>query len=226
MGTTPIRVLVVDDQHLVRRGIARLLDLDPAVEVVGEADDGDDALEMIALLMPQVVLVDARMPRMNGVELVEHLTDRYPTIAAIVLTTFDDEEYVLGGLRAGARGYLLKDTSPEDLVDAIGRVHHGETVLGGAIAARVVSELRRPTTHPEERGARSDGLTDREVEVLGLLGTGATNEEIAERLFIGLGTTRNHVSSILRKLGLRHRTEAALYAIEQQAKGKASPQRG
>lgn len=220
MATTAIRVLVVDDQHLVRRGIARLLDLDPAVEVVGEADGGDEALEMIALLMPQVVLVDARMPRMNGVELVERVTERHPAVSSIVLTTFDDEEYVLGGLRAGARGYLLKDTSPEDLVDAIRRVHRGETVLGGAIAARVVSELRRSSTPREDR---ADGLTEREVEVLGLLGQGATNEDIAERLFIGLGTTRNHVSSILRKLGLRHRTEAALYAIEQRGAGGASP---
>lgn len=209
-----IRVMVVDDQHLVRRGIARLLDLDAAIDVVAEAADGLEALEQIPLLLPDVVLVDARMPRMNGIELVGKLTAAYPSITAIVLTTFDDEEYVLGGLRAGARGYLLKDASPEDLVDAIVRAHRGETVLGGAITARVVSELRRSSEPWQARHPRPDGLTEREVEVLRLLGQGATNEEIADQLFIGSGTARNHVSSILRKLGLRHRTEAALYAVE------------
>lgn len=208
----PVRVLVADDQVLVRRGIAELLEIEEGVEVVGEAKDGVDALGKIPLLRPEVVLVDARMPRMDGVELIGRLSREHPEVAAIVLTTFDDDEYVFGGLGAGAKGYLLKDTPPEELVSAIAKAARGETVLGGPILARVVSELKRPP-----RGEASNPgkvLSGRESEVVRLVGLGSTNAEIARALYISEGTARNHVSKILRKLGLRDRTKLAIWASQ------------
>lgn len=213
MNEGPVRVLIVDDQALVRRGLAKLLEIEEAVEVVGEAADGEAALRLLPSAKPDVALVDARMPLMNGVELVRRLSEDYPRVAAIILTTFDDDEYVFGGLKAGAKGYLLKDTPPEELVSAIEKAHRGETVLGGQIAARVVAELGRTsgTTGPAGRGP---GLSEREAEVVGLVGRGATNAEISRALYISEGTARNHVSKILRKLGLRDRTQLAIYAVE------------
>jgi DNA-binding NarL/FixJ family response regulator len=209
----PVRVLIVDDQALVRRGLARLLEIEDAVDVVGEARDGVEALDLLPSASPDVALVDARMPHMDGVELVRHLTAEHPGVAAIILTTFDDDEYVFGGLSAGARGYLLKDTPPEELVAAIEKAHRGETVLGGQIAARVVAELaRRPRTAGP--ASRALDLSKRESDVAALVGTGATNAEIARDLYISEGTARNHVSKILRKLGLRDRTQLAIWAAK------------
>ncbi len=224
-GPGPVRVLIVDDQALVRRGLAKLLEIEGAVEVVGEARDGVEALEVMASARPDVVLVDARMPRMDGVELVGRLAEGYPRVAAIILTTFDDDEYVFGGLGAGARGYLLKDTPPEELVSAIEKASRGETVLGGPVAARVVGELRRTS---EAGAAREPGddLSEREVEVARLVGGGATNAEIASTLYITEGTTRNHVSKILRKLGLRDRTQLAIFAVERGLTGHRSLEGG
>lgn len=208
-----MRVLIVDDRALVRRGLAKLLEIEDAVEVVGEAADGTAALGLVPSARPDVALVDARMPRMDGVELVRRLSEEHPRVAAIILTTFDDE-YIFGGLRAGAHGYLLKDTSPEELVSAIEKAHRGETVLGGQIAARVVAELGR-TSGPQTPGDPAAELPQRETEVVALVGSGATNAEIARALYISEGTARNHVSKILRKLGLRDRTQLAIYAVEQ-----------
>lgn len=214
MKERAVRVLIVDDQALVRRGLAKLLEIEDAVEVVGEAADGMAALGLVSSARPDVALVDARMPRMDGVELVRRLSEEHPRVAAIILTTFDDDEYIFGGLRAGARGYLLKDTSPEELVSAIEKAHRGETVLGGQIAARVVAELGR-TSGPQAPGDSAAELSQRETEVVALVGSGATNAEIARALYISEGTARNHVSKILRKLGLRDRTQLAIYAVEQ-----------
>lgn len=214
---SPVRVLVVDDQVYVREGLKTLLEMEEAVEVVGEARDGVEALRQVALLGPDVALVDARMPRMDGIELIECLSEEHPEVACIVLTTFDEDELVFGGLRAGARGYLLKDTPPEELVAAIGRVSRGEDVLGAPVLSRVISKLRRtpePLADPRSQERDAVALSDREAEVLGLVGRGATNKEIAEKLYIAEGTAKNHVHKILRKLGLRDRTEAALYAAE------------
>lgn len=213
MKERPVRVLIVDDQALVRRGLAKLLEIEDAVEVVGEAVDGVDALRLLPSARPDVALVDARMPRMDGVELVRRLSEKHPRVAAIILTTFDDDEYVFGGLRAGAKGYLLKDIPPEELVSAIEKAHRGETVLGGQIAARVVAELGR-TSGSTDPGSRASELSEREAEVVALVGVGATNAEIARALYISEGTARNHVSKILRKLGLRDRTQLAIYALE------------
>lgn len=215
MRKEPIRVLLVDDQVLMRRGLRKLLEVEDGIEVVGEAADGVEALRLILDTRPDVALVDARMPKMDGVELIRRLSEEHPRVAAIVLTTFDDDEYVFGGLKAGARGYLLKDTPPEELVSGIEKASRNETVLGGQIAARVVSELRR-TTDLAERPSRPEHevLSGREVEVAKLVGAGASNREIALRLYISEGTAKNHISKILRKLGLRDRTQLALYAVE------------
>ena len=154
MADKPVRVFVVEDQLLVRRGIVELLEPEEEVEVVGEAEDGVEALRQIPHLKPDVALVDARMPRMDGIELIRRLSEEHPRVAAIVLTTFDDDEYVFGGLRAGAKGYLLKDTSPEDLVSAIKKASRGETVLGSSVASRLVAELARSPL-PERTNQRS-----------------------------------------------------------------------
>jgi len=221
MTERAIRVVVVEDQLLVRRGLVELLELEESVEVVGEARDGVEALPEIARLEPDVVLVDARMPRMDGVELIERLAERYPDTATIILSTFDDDAYVFGGLRAGARGYLLKDTSPEDLVDAIRKAHAGELVLGGPITARLVAEVtKQPPPETATEGTGEETLTPREIEVAALVGRGATNAEIADALYITEGTARNQVSRILAKLGLRDRIQLALYAATRWPEGR------
>lgn len=210
---SPVRVMIVDDQILMRQGLGTLLGLDERVEFVGEAADGADALEKVGGLRPDVVLVDVRMPGMDGVELIGRLSAEHPSVAALALTTFEDDEYVFGGLKAGAAGYLLKDTPSDELVLAIEKVSRGETVLGGTVAARVVKELRR-LPEPQDDSGRPEALSEREAEVLKLVGAGASNREISHRLYITEGTTKNHISKILRKLDLRDRTQAALYAAE------------
>ncbi len=213
-GRRPVRVLIVEDQDIVRRGLATLLELDERVEVVGEAADGVEALREMTRLRPDVALVDVRMPRMDGVELTRRAATDHPEVAVIILTTFDDDEYVLGGLRAGAKGYLLKNVSPEELVQTIEKVDRGEPVLGGPAASRVISELKRLGDAPGRRHDPEGVLSEREIEVVALVGKGANNAEIAGALYISEGTARNQVSKILRKLGLRDRTQLAVYAAE------------
>lgn len=223
-GERPVRVLVVDDQAIVRQGLVTLLGFEDQIEVVGQARDGVEALEVLQRLgsgglEPEVVLADVRMPRMDGVELVSRLTEEHPRISALILTTFDDDEYVFGGLKAGAAGYLLKDTPSDELVPAIEKAARGETVLGGIAAAKLVARLKESTQTdaPHEKspseGTREE-LSERETEVMRLVGSGATNAEIAEALFVTEGTAKNHVYKINRKLGLRDRAQLALYAAE------------
>ena len=209
----PVRVLIVDDQALVREGLRTILDLEDDIEVVGEAADGVEALRKIPGAGPEVALVDVRMPRMNGVNLIKRLSFDYPEISAIVLTTFDDE-YIFGGLNAGAKGYLLKDTSSEELVRSIERASRGESVLGGEISTRVISELRRLSETAKMSPKNSENLTEREMEVIHLIGSGASNREISRSLHITEGTAKNYISKILKKLDLRDRTQVALYAAE------------
>lgn len=226
---TAVRVLLVDDQALMRQGLRKLLEVEDGIKVVGEAANGISALEAVLHVRPDVALVDARMPRMDGVELIRRLSADHPDIACLVLSTFDEDDYIFGALRAGARGYLLKDCSPDDLIAGIRKAHAGDTVLDGAAAARVVASLR--TQRPPAQGPGSTGqpdqassyprgefpgaklLTPRELEVVHMIVNGANNREIAARLFITEGTVKNHVSSTLRKLGLRDRTQLALHAI-------------
>lgn len=214
MSERPIRIMLVDDQVLMRRGLRKLLEIEDKVEVVDEAADGEEALRRVPESRPEVALVDARMPRMDGVQFIRRLSEDHPKVAAIVLTTFDDDEYIFGGLDAGARGYLLKDTPPEEVVAAIEKVHRGETVLGGSIAARVVSELNYKPEQPARRHEAPEPLSEREIEVAGLVGSGVSNREIARRLYISEGTAKNHVSRILKKLELKDRTQLALHAVD------------
>ena len=200
-----IKVLIVDDQHLMRAGLRKLLDIEEGIEVVAEAENGLAALQALGA-KPDVALVDARMPVMDGVELVARLNAEHPEIACLVLTTFEEDEYVFGALRAGARGYLLKDTPPDDLVAAIRKVAQGQTILGSPVAARLIAEITRPA----QGFPGADLLSARERDIAGMVGEGASNREIADRLHITEGTVKNHVSSALRKLNLRDRTQLAL----------------
>ena len=209
----PVRVLIVEDQALVRQGLRTILDLEEGIHVVGEAADGVEALERIRDLLPDVALVDVRMPRMDGIELVRRLRQEYPRVMPIFLTTFDDE-YVFEGLRAGGRGYVLKDTPSEELAATIKKVHRGEAVLGGEITSKVIEEFGRLSKAPGGHGVGSESLSERELEVLKLVASGASNREIAKTLYITEGTVKNHISNVLRKLGFRDRTQAALYAAE------------
>jgi DNA-binding NarL/FixJ family response regulator len=209
-----IRVLIVDDQTLMRQGLQTLLELQPGISVVGQAADGIAALEQVQALKPDVALVDVRMPRLDGVETTRRIRAQFQNTQVIILTTFDDDEYVFEGLRAGAMGYLLKDVSAEDLAEAIRRVAHGEALIQPSIARKVVAEFSRLQAAPPKSNQVLDVLSERELEVLQLVAQGLSNREIAERLVITEGTAKNHVSNILSKLGVRDRTQAVLKAKE------------
>ncbi|WP_066367732.1 response regulator [Herbidospora mongoliensis] len=206
MSDEPVRVLVVDDQGLIREAIASLLGVQPGITVVGTAADGHEAVEQAVAMRPDIVLMDVRMPRMDGVRAVAALRDRAPEIRVVMLTTFDDEEYVLQALRAGATGYLLKDLPARELAAAVRLAHAGVTQLDPAVTARLVAA--GGARAPEARVP----LTARELDVLRLLAGGASNREIADRLYLSEGTVKNHISRILQRLGLRDRTQAAVYA--------------
>ncbi len=218
MSESPVRVLVVDDQRLMRDGIASLLELQDSVEVVGTAGSGQEAIEMAVSLRPDVILMDVRMPGMNGVTATEQIKQQVPDCKVLMLTTFDDSEYVVAALHAGATGYLLKDIPAQDLARAVQAVHNGIYQLDPAVAGKVVASLGKPATPTtpvhEADPAKLAGLTVREIEVLRLIAQGANNREIAQALVITEGTVKNHISSILNRLGLRDRMQAAIYARE------------
>jgi DNA-binding NarL/FixJ family response regulator len=223
-----IRVLIVDDQMLLRQGFQRLLVLDSGIAVVGVAGNGEEALARIAEMerggaLPDVVLMDIRMPVMDGVQATERIGERWPSVRVLILTTFDDQEYVFKGIRAGAKGYLLKDSSAAELLDAIRVVYAGGSPLQPSVAAKLVAHLAQPDAATAQQSGASgaastlpmgEELTDREREILGYIARGASNREIGEALFITEGTVKNHVSNILGKLALRDRTQAALWARE------------
>lgn len=232
-ANAPIRVLLVDDQTLLRESFRRLLELEGGnIRVVGSAGDGHEALAVMERLAreglaPDVVLMDVRMPKMDGVQATRQLRARFPRTRVMMLTTFDDEEYVVEGVRAGATGYLLKDTSADELIEAIRAVHRGEAPLQPSVAAKLVARVARSTeaTAPAATpataapaaaipGLPGTELTEREREILALIALGESNREIGETLFITEGTVKNHVSNILSKLALRDRTQAALWARE------------
>jgi NarL family two-component system response regulator LiaR len=206
-----IRVLIADDQPVVRQGLRTFLDLQDDVEVVGEAEDGERALEAVAALAPDVVLMDLVMPRLGGVAAIERLRALASPARVIVLTSFLDEDKVLPAVRAGAAGYLLKDVEPAELVRAIRTVDGGEALLHPAVAARVLRELAAD----DDRARRHDLLTPREREVLALLARGRANKAIAFELGVAEKTVKTHVGNILGKLGLSDRTQAALYAVRE-----------
>jgi DNA-binding NarL/FixJ family response regulator len=216
-----IRVLLVDDQMLIRQGIRMLLGTESGIEVAGEAGNGREALDLVASLHPDVVLMDIRMPEMDGVSATHEIHNRWPEIGVIILTTFDDEEYIFEGLKAGARGYLLKDISSEDMAAAVRVVAAGGALIQPSITRKVLSEFTRlaapqppAATQPAWETALAETLTDRELEVLRAISRGLSNREIAESLVITEGTVKNHVSNLIAKLEVRDRTQALIKARE------------
>ena len=209
--TAPIRVLIADDHAIVRKGLRALLTTEPDIEVAGEAADGRAAVREAARLRPDVILMDLVMPEMDGIEAIRQITTQQPAARILVLTSFAADEKVFPAIKAGALGYLLKDSGPEDLVHALHQVHRGESSLHPTIARRLLQELSRPA----ERPPTPDPLTEREVAVLRLVARGHSNREIADDLAISEATVRTHVSNILGKLHLASRTQAALYALRE-----------
>jgi NarL family two-component system response regulator LiaR len=209
--TSPIRVLIADDHAILRKGIRALLSTEPDIEVVGEAGDGAEALTQAEALLPDVILMDLVMPRMDGIEATQQVTRQQPGVQVLVLTSFAADDKVFPAIKAGALGYILKDTGPDDLVRAIRQVHRGEPSLEPEIARKVLFELAQPPKQPPTL----DPLTGRELEVLRLLAQGKSNREIAKDLVLAELTVRTHVSNILGKLHLANRTQAALYALKE-----------
>ncbi len=211
-----IRLLLVDDQALFREGLRILLSVHDDLDIAGEAGNGKEAVELAADLKPDVILMDLRMPVLDGVEATRLVRQEHPQTAVIVLTTFDDDENVFEALRAGAAGYLLKDVSSEKLVEAIRAAARGESFLQPSVAAKVIAEFTRISGQPTRPEAQPlvEPLSERELEILVIMASGATNREIAEQLYIAEGTVKNHVTNILSKLGARDRTQAVVKAQE------------
>ncbi|MFI9814258.1 response regulator [Saccharothrix variisporea] len=211
-----VRVVLVDDQDLVRAGFRVILGTEDGVEVVGEARDGAEAVEVVGRLRPDVVLMDVQMPVLDGLEATRRIlgpAGADSPIKVVILTTFDREDYLFEALRAGASGFLLKNSSPEDLVDAVRVVARGDALLSPEVTRRVIARFTTPA--PDAPARRPPELTDREFEVLVHLARGASNAEIAAALYLGETTVKTHVSRILAKLGLRDRTHAVVFAYEQ-----------
>ena len=208
-----IEVCLVDDQTLVRQGIRSLLELSDSIRVIAEAGDGMQAVETIPRVKPDVVLLDMRMPGMSGLDVLNALATNNQLPPTIILTTFDDDQLVLAGLKAGARGYLLKDVSLDQLVDAVKTVAGGGSLVAPVVTQRLLSGLERMQNEFVSLD-RPDPLTDRETEILRLMAGGYSNKEIANSLGVAEGTVKNHVSNILSKLGVRDRTRAVLKAFE------------
>ncbi len=207
-----MKVLICDDQSIVRDGLAMLLKLEPDISVIGTADDGARVVEMVEKEQPDLVLMDLKMPIMNGVEATRQIRTKHPEVKVLVLTTFDNDEWVLDAIQAGASGYLLKDTPRNELVMAIRGTVTGRTYVDPSIAGKVLERVSSHQTQPAT--LITSKLTDREIEVLRLMAKGLTNKDISDRLFLSEGTVRNHVSSILEKLGVSDRTQAVVIAIQ------------
>jgi NarL family two-component system response regulator LiaR len=211
MPTSQIRVLVVDDHVIVRKGIKALLAEIDQIEVIGEAGNGQEAVAQARSLQPDVILMDLVMPDMDGIEAISRIKDSQPQVRILALTSYSTDDKIFPAIKAGAIGYLLKDSDPQDLIRAIQQVYRGEPSLHPKVAQKVLQELSMPSDRPPT----SDPLTEREVEVLALLAKGASNQEIAEQLIIAEATVRTHVSHILDKLHLANRVQAALYALRE-----------
>jgi len=210
-----VRVLLVDDQRLMREGLRTLLDLHHDLRVVGEASDGIEAEKGVAELQPNVVLMDLRMPRMDGVVATQRIKRRWPDVYILVLTTFDEDDLVFRSIEAGASGYLLKDLGSDALADAVRAASRGEAPLQPSVARKILGRLRSgaPSAPLEVESMPVETLSDRELAVLRLLGRGASNRQIAESLALTEGTVKNYISAILAKTGLHDRTQAALFAV-------------
>ncbi len=210
-----VRVLIVDDQTVVREGLAAILGTDPEIEVVGLAGNGRQALELVPEAQPDVVLMDLKMPVLNGVQATRRLRQQYPRVRVLVLTTYAADEWVLDAIAAGAAGYLLKDSRRAELLDAIKGTAQGRAYLDPSIAGRVMERAASHHSPPAPASPPAEPLTEREQQILALLARGYSNPEIAQRLHLARGTVRNYVSTILQKLGASDRTEAAVLALRQ-----------
>lgn len=208
-----IRVLIVDDHRMIRSGLRGFLEDEPGISVVGEAENGEDALARLPELTPDVVLMDLMMPGMGGIAAIGALRQSHPTLKIMALTSFADDEQLFPALEAGANGYLLKDIDPDELVAAIRAVHAGESPLDPEVAKRLLARFQRPATPPPNARPAHEPLTEREMDVLRLLTQGKSNKEIARALFIGDRTVKSHLSAIFQKLDVTDRTQAALYAV-------------
>jgi DNA-binding NarL/FixJ family response regulator len=208
------RVLIADDQALVRAGFRKLLESAPDIEVVGEAADGEEAVDQARRLLPSLVLMDIRMPRLDGIEATRRLTSDGPATRVLILTTFGLDDYVYDALRAGASGFMLKDAPPEELLAAIEVVARGDALIAPAVTRAVIEEFTRRSPAASPPAPVLDELTAREREVLQLLAQGMSNAEIAERLVVSGGTVKTHVAHLLAKLGLRDRVQAVIAAYE------------
>jgi NarL family two-component system response regulator LiaR len=206
-----IRILITDDHAVVREGLRTLIGTEPGMEVVGEAEDGFEAVQKACNLWPDVILLDMVMPRMDGLEAINEIKRECPEARILVLTSFSDDEKVFPAIKAGALGYLLKNAAPERLLNAIRDVHQGKPSMSSDIAKKLMRELQRSSELPPTE----EPLTQREMDVLRLVAQGLSNQEIAEALVLGEGTVRSHVSNILAKLHLANRTQAALYALRE-----------
>lgn len=214
---SPIRILIVDDQRLMREGLRMLLEMESDFEVVGEAADGQAAVDACARLTPDIVLMDIRMPGLDGVEATRRILQGNPSARVIILTTFDDDQYVFEGLRAGALGYLLKDLSGEELARAIRTVAQGGALVEPSVARKVFAEfalLKSRAHEAGQSGTPAEPLSEREIEVLRLIAAGMSNREIARQLFLAEGTVKNYVSSLLCKIGAHDRAQAAVRGRE------------
>ncbi len=209
--TEKIRILIADDHAIVREGQRALIATEPGLELVGDAADGFEAVQMARALQPDVIMIDLIMPRMGGIEAIEEIKAENPEVGILVLTSFAEDEKVYSAIRAGALGYRLKDASPDELLTAIREIHRGEPSMDPKIAHKLMRELQRSSELPPTE----EPLTEREVEVLRLVAQGQPNQEIAETLVISERTVRTHVSNILNKLHLANRTQAALYALRE-----------
>ncbi|MEA3441526.1 MAG: response regulator transcription factor [Chloroflexota bacterium] len=212
MKESPIRILVVDDHRIVREGINSLMEDIEYIQVVGEASNGYEGVALVDSLNPDVVLMDLMMPRMDGLEATRLITEKHPHIRVLVLTSFIADEKVFPAIKAGAMGYLLKDTGSKELIDAIRMVHRGEPSLGPEIAKKVLNEIHQPAAYVR---LTPDPLTERELQVLKVVAQGKSNKEIAAALHISVHTVRTHVNRILSKLHLANRVQATLYALRE-----------
>jgi len=209
LNTQTVRVLIADDQTLFRVGLARLLEEDPRVEIVGQAGDGAEAVKLAGSVTPDVILMDLKMPNLDGIEATRQILAKYPSVKVLLLTTFEADNHVIQALKAGASGYILKDSRPDSIVSSLLAVMAGERVMASAVANRVL-EMLTGTTTPKEF---YDGLTGREIEILKLLAGGMANKQIAYKLKISEKTVRNHVSNMYEKLNIYDRSQAVLYAV-------------
>lgn len=221
MSERPIRVLLADDQALIREGLQTLLGFLPGIEVVGAARDGEEAVSLVAELSPDVVLMDLRMPRCDGVEATRRINAAHPDVRVVVLTTYADDDSVFGALEAGAMGYLTKDSGAEEIQRAVRAVHGGEALLDPSVQRRLIEGLRGGQPLAKAPARLPDDLTQREAEVLGLIAEGLSNREIAQQLFISEATVKTHINNIFGKAELRDRAQAVVYALRHGLAGES-----